>query len=75
VHSVTAISRRGARAPDLALDEINERAIFTFPEALAPGVLSLRLTFSGILNDKLHASIAAPTKMQMAKTRCWRPLS
>lgn len=37
-----------------ALDEINERAIFTFPETLTPGPWQLRLTFTGILNDKLH---------------------
>lgn len=36
------------------LDEINERAIFTFPETLTPGPWQLRLTFTGILNDKLH---------------------
>jgi puromycin-sensitive aminopeptidase len=36
------------------LDEINERAILTFPETLTPGPWQLRLTFTGILNDKLH---------------------
>lgn len=36
------------------LDEINERAILTFPETLRPGPGQLRLTFTGTLNDKLH---------------------
>lgn len=38
----------------VALDDINERAILTFPEALTLGAWRLRLTFTGILNDKLH---------------------
>ncbi|MBI3757967.1 MAG: M1 family metallopeptidase [Deltaproteobacteria bacterium] len=55
MHSATVISQNGRTSPGtVALDEINERAIFTFPEALAPGSYQLRLTFSGILNDKLH---------------------
>jgi puromycin-sensitive aminopeptidase len=37
-----------------ALDDINERVIFTFPETLTPGPWRLQVRFSGILNDKLH---------------------
>src|SRR4051812_31327814 len=36
------------------LEEIDQRAILQFPEVLTPGSWKLRLTFSGILNDKLH---------------------
>ncbi len=55
VHSASVISQNGRTSTGtIALDEINERAIFTFPEPLAPGSHQLRLTFSGILNDKLH---------------------
>src|SRR5262249_24854599 len=36
------------------LDEIDQRATLQFPEVLTPGAWKLRLTFSGILNDKLH---------------------
>ncbi|MGH8625423.1 MAG: M1 family metallopeptidase, partial [Gammaproteobacteria bacterium] len=36
------------------LDEPNERAILTFPETLMSGYWNLRLSFSGILNDKLR---------------------
>src|SRR5919106_256174 len=37
-----------------ALDEPNERTILRFPQTLSPGPWQLHLTFSGILNDKLH---------------------
>src|SRR5438094_6314369 len=36
------------------LDEISERAILQFPQTVTPGPGKLHLTFSGILNDKLH---------------------
>ncbi|MGH9097845.1 MAG: M1 family metallopeptidase, partial [Acidimicrobiales bacterium] len=36
------------------LDDEEERATLTFSEALTPGPATLRLTFTGILNDKLH---------------------
>jgi puromycin-sensitive aminopeptidase len=39
---------------DAALDNENEQAMLEFPESLAPGRWELQLTFSGILNDKLH---------------------
>lgn len=38
----------------VTLDEINERVILTFSAPLPPGSYQLHLTFSGILNDKLH---------------------
>jgi puromycin-sensitive aminopeptidase len=38
----------------VTLDEALERATFHFPQAIAPGPAHLSLTFSGILNDKLH---------------------
>ena len=37
-----------------ALDIENEQATFNFPETLNPGRWELQITFSGILNDKLH---------------------
>src|ERR671918_2357212 len=39
---------------DAALDNENEQAMLEFPESLEPGRWELQLTFSGILNDKLH---------------------
>ena len=38
----------------ISLDEENERAILHFPQTLSPGPWHLQLTFTGILNDKLH---------------------
>ena len=39
---------------DVSLDSENEQAAFDFPETLTPGRWQLRISFSGILNDKLH---------------------
>ena len=38
----------------IALDDDEERVTLTFAEPLAPGPATLHLTFTGILNDKLH---------------------
>lgn len=55
IHTVAIIAPEGRTISGAAtLDEINERAILTFPETLTPGSWRLRLTFTGILNDKLH---------------------
>ncbi len=44
-----------ALAPvDIALDAEEEQATLTFAEPLAPGPATLHLSFTGILNDKLH---------------------
>jgi puromycin-sensitive aminopeptidase len=39
---------------DIVLDEVEERAVLTFPETLQPGEATLHLAFTGILNDKLR---------------------
>jgi puromycin-sensitive aminopeptidase len=39
---------------NVTLDSENEQAAFNFPEILNPGRWELQITFSGILNDKLH---------------------
>jgi puromycin-sensitive aminopeptidase len=39
---------------DMILDGENEQAALEFHEALAPGRWELRISFSGVLNDKLH---------------------
>jgi puromycin-sensitive aminopeptidase len=55
IHSVAMIAQTGRTITGaVTLDEINERAIFTFTETLVPGSYQLRLTFTGMLNDKLH---------------------
>jgi puromycin-sensitive aminopeptidase len=51
---LTGPSGRTLAATSFDLDEEEERATLTFPEALEKGPASLHLAFSGILNDKLH---------------------
>ncbi|MHB1717276.1 MAG: M1 family metallopeptidase [Acidimicrobiales bacterium] len=41
-------------ATSIVLDAAEERATFHFPEPLPAGPATLHLTFSGILNDRLH---------------------
>lgn len=44
-----------ARVPTrITLDPGEEQATFTFADALRPGAATLRLGFTGVLNDKLH---------------------
>src|SRR5712691_7400652 len=55
IEAVSIVSTGGKTVPGTAtVDEINERAIVQFPQTLTPGPWKLHLTFSGILNDKLH---------------------
>jgi puromycin-sensitive aminopeptidase len=55
IHSVAAVAQHGQTTTGaVTLDEINERAIFTFSDTLSPGPYQLQLTFTGMLNDKLH---------------------
>ena len=55
---IQQVSIRGAAGVTLkgeaTLDEPAERARLTFPEPLAPGPWRLSLSFTGILNDRLH---------------------
>ena len=55
IHTVSAIQADGTSVQGTAtLDEIQERAVLSFPQPLTPGPWKLQLAFSGILNDKLH---------------------
>lgn len=55
IHTATLTGADGKpHQATISLDETLERATFRFPQAIAPGSAQLRLTFSGILNDKLH---------------------
>ena len=47
-------ARRQSGAGNTALDIENEQATFNFPETLNPGRWEPQITYSGILNDKLH---------------------
>lgn len=55
IHSVAVVTENGQTITGaVTLDEINERALFTFPEPLSSGPYQLQLRFTGILNDKLR---------------------
>ncbi|MBM4254793.1 MAG: M1 family metallopeptidase [Deltaproteobacteria bacterium] len=55
IHAVSIVSKSGKKVVGTAtLDEINQRALLKLPDQLARGSYELQLTFSGILNDKLH---------------------
>jgi puromycin-sensitive aminopeptidase len=68
---------------EATLDPTTERARLTFPETLAPGAWRLVLTFTGVLNDKLHGfyrstyndKILAVTQFEATDARrafpCW----
>jgi puromycin-sensitive aminopeptidase len=47
-------SKRASHRATVELDESSERCRLTFPAPLAPGTWRLRLSFKGILNDKLR---------------------
>jgi aminopeptidase N len=51
--SIKGLGGKLARG-NVTLDSENEQATFSFPEILNPGRWELQITFSGILNDKLH---------------------
>jgi aminopeptidase N len=52
--SVTAnIGKRQIKA-DVSLDTAKQQATFTFPGTLPPGLVRLRITYTGILNGKLR---------------------
>ena len=39
---------------NVSVDSENEQATFDFPDSLSPGRWELLISFSGVLNDKLH---------------------
>ncbi len=55
IHSVSVNGPDGQTiVGTVSLDSAEERATFRFPQTLVPGAWMLRLSFSGLLNDKLH---------------------
>lgn len=55
IHSVAVSGPDGRTiAGTVSLDDAEERATFRFPQTLVPGAWTLQLSFSGLLNDKLH---------------------
>ncbi len=58
IASVTA----GTQNADISYDPAKEQATFTFANALPAGPASLKIAFTGILNDKLHGFYLSRTK-------------
>ena len=58
IQSVTA----GAQSAVVAFDPTKEQATFTFPQALPAGPASLKIAYTGILNDKLRGFYLSKTK-------------
>ena len=58
IASVTA----GTQTGDISYDPAKEQATFTFPNALPAGAATLKIAFTGILNDKLHGFYLSRTK-------------
>ena len=55
-------------AATVMMDALTERARLTFPAELAPGAWQLRISFRGILNDKLHGFYRSTYKDDTGKT-------
>ena len=55
IHEVELNDESGNRLEGtVALDEAEQRAVITLEGTAGPGIWNLHLTFTGILNDKLH---------------------
>ena len=55
IRSVSIKALSGAEVPGtVSVDESNEQAVLRFSQLLEPGSWQLHLTFTGILNNKLH---------------------
>jgi aminopeptidase N len=53
---------KGASSAEVSLNEGNEQATFTFPQKLPAGKVSLSISYTGILNDKLRGFYLSKTK-------------
>jgi aminopeptidase N len=58
--SVTA----AGQTAQVSLDEQKEQATFTFPQALPSGKVTLKISYTGILNDKLRGFYLSKTKVR-----------
>jgi puromycin-sensitive aminopeptidase len=55
IQSAELTDEAGARVKGtVTLDEADERATVTLDQTVTPGIWNLHLTFTGLLNDKLH---------------------
>lgn len=54
--------KAGSQVAEVSEDKEKEQATFTFPEALSAGKTTLRISYTGILNDKLRGFYLSKTK-------------
>jgi len=54
--------KAGSQSAEVSLDESKEQATFTFAQALPAGKVTLHISYSGILNDKLRGFYLSKTK-------------
>ncbi len=54
--------KSGAQTAQVSEDESKEQAIFTFPQALPAGKVTLNISYTGVLNDKLRGFYLSKTK-------------
>ncbi len=52
----------GSQTAAITLDDAKEQATFTFPQALPAGKVTLTISYTGILNDKLRGFYLSKTK-------------
>ncbi|MCC7241444.1 MAG: M1 family metallopeptidase [Acidobacteria bacterium] len=52
--TVTVEDASGSQPAQVSLDAVAETATFTVPRALTPGTATIRITYAGVLNDKLR---------------------
>ncbi|HEY2039347.1 MAG TPA: M1 family metallopeptidase [Edaphobacter sp.] len=54
--------KAGSQTAEVSEDKAKEQATFTFPEALPAGKATLKISYTGILNDKLRGFYLSKTK-------------
>jgi aminopeptidase N/puromycin-sensitive aminopeptidase len=54
--------KAGSQTAEVSLDGAKEQATFTFPQALPAGKVTLNISYTGILNDKLRGFYLSKTK-------------
>ncbi|HTH52358.1 MAG TPA: M1 family metallopeptidase [Edaphobacter sp.] len=54
--------KAGSQTAEVSEDKSKEQATFTFPQELAAGKVALKISYTGILNDKLRGFYLSKTK-------------
>ena len=76
VNAATLTNDSGVSLPGtITLEEKTERCRIAFPSLIAPGTWRLRLSFQGVLNDKLRGFYRSKYKDASGNSVIWRPPS